>query len=169
MSERQKIRTVETTTTTNKILGQPLSEKVVRVEKLEYIDLEDLGFKKKAKKTVRETPSIPKDLRNHAESFISRIYADAKEFWNPSAVGDIDGVQIRAGYQIDTDEPQYAVGVTLRDRDIKPETLLRLCNNVFSSSEGLGNKEFQEFLKGWINIRMGIREKKDEPPKDENF
>jgi len=162
-------RSVEITTTSNVLLGKEISVKKVTLEKLEYVDLEDGGFKEKVKKVLKESPSIPVDLQNHAETFISEIYADAKDFWNSANIGEMEGIQLKSGYRVETDEPQSEIRKRLKERSIKPKTLLRLCNNIFSSPEGENNKDFQQFLQRRIDLRMGIKEKREEPPHDESF
>ena len=169
ITEKIRKRSVEITTTRNVLLGKEISVKKVTVEKLEYVDLEDEGLKEKVKKILKETPSIPAGLQNHAETFISEIYADAKDFWNPVNIGDMEGIQLKSGYRVETDDSQSEIGKSLKERNIKPKTLLRLCNNVFSSPEGENNKDFQQFLQRRISIHMGLEEKREDLPKDESF
>jgi len=155
-------KSVESITTTHKIFGRMISEKTVKKEVFEYVDLEEEGLNKKIKKVIHDTPSIPKDLRRQAETFISGIYADAKDYWNSSTVGDMEGIQLKAGFRIEVDEAQNAVGKTLEERNVKPKVLLRLCNKVFSTPEGETNKDFQEFLQRRINLAMNIKEEETE-------
>jgi len=165
-SEALRRRFEETETRTRKIFGITVSEKVVKKEKVEYLDLEDEGLKAKTKRNVKETPSVPSKLRKHAESLISQVYADAKDNWNPFSVAE---TQTNASYSLETDESQNQIGITLRDRGVEPTTILRLCNSVFTSPEGINNKDFQDFLMMWVKTRMGIKEQQEESPEDKNF
>ena len=118
-------------------------------------------MKEKIKKTVSEAPAIPGKLRHHAESFISQIYADAKDLWNAESVGDVENIAYKAVYRVETDEIADKIGKVLNDNFVKPKTLLRLCNHVFSTPEGKGNKDFQAFLGRRIEVRMGIQDKEE--------
>ncbi len=144
---------VKEETRTRRLLGREISKNVVITEELVYVDLEGEGLKKTALKVVRQH-SIPSELRELATTLISQIYSDAKESWNPEAIGDELNTG-RAVVEAGIDERASDVGIALKGK-IKPQRVLLLANCTFASVEGQRNTDFQGFLKRQIVIRMGI-------------
>ena len=129
-----------------------------KVEELVYVDTdESFDLKRRVKKAVEQVPSIPSNVRSHAESVVSEVYGDLCVLWNPNEIGDVLSVMQRAGYRMDMDESIREAGITL-GKTVKPEVVKRLANNSFATPEGRQNKDFQDFMFYIIKLRMGIRD-----------
>jgi len=142
-----------------KFLGIPfLSLKRTESEEKElvYEDLETEGLREKSGRIMQQemSGSFPKEFRDHATTFVSEMYNDAKTLWNPDNVGDFDPE--RTVFILSVDEKPSDVGDTLRKGKIRPQRLLLLINNTFSTFNGRYNVDFQDFLKSRIVMRMGL-------------
>ncbi len=153
-----RIRRVRTTVTKS-IFGRPVSE-TTTTQEIVYVDENAEELKKKIRQAVKKAQSIPPELRKHAESLISEIYADAKDHWNPNSVGDIEGVVDRASYRPETGESMFSLGKVLAARGIKPEKILLLAKESFCTPEGKNNESLNQFLLDDIKLRMGLRDEK---------
>lgn len=166
-SEELRRRTEEITTTTHKVLGKPISETVVKVEKLEYVNVEEEGLKEGVKKAM-EMIRFSEEEKPFVETFASTIYADVIKTLDEKS-GDITYAMQKAGYRVEINEPASGAGIFLKDKGIKWKRLLEVVKLAFVGPQGEQNPVFKQMLEDLVKQRMGIVEERKEPPKDETF
>lgn len=130
------------------------TETITTTRELLYEDADQDDFEGKSKQAVKQS-NIPKELKPHAEAFLSRLHTNISKFL-PQETGDYIMSGSEPGHRVETGLEPDQHGVALRNGRVKPAKIISLLNLYYINTSGQTNKEFMDIVKTVVEDGMGI-------------